>query len=211
MWNARLYLARKQITRNENPESQAWKSPPRKRGAAFALTKTNDGNKARRFPSLPCRAMRHTIYSEKGEPVEKARFWINHYRRTRCYRINGFAEITVTWFKKRRLSFFITTRHCKIAEWSCEGCKAGTARVTLLESMVRITSEACSVNGMKKNGLFGEWNGRKKRRKVKILSKIPRERPLRGWLKRRKSEKGVVAKRFIRNPDRNYQGSGDNR
>lgn len=66
------------------------------RGAAFALTKTNDGNKARRFPSLPCRAMRHTIYSEKGGPVEKARFWINHYRRTRCYRINAFREITVT-------------------------------------------------------------------------------------------------------------------
>jgi len=44
------------------------------RGAAFALTKTNDGNKARHFPGLPCRAMRHTIYSEIGDQVKKARF-----------------------------------------------------------------------------------------------------------------------------------------
>lgn len=29
--NTRFYLARKQITRNENPESQAWKSPPARR------------------------------------------------------------------------------------------------------------------------------------------------------------------------------------
>jgi len=60
------------------------------------------------------------------------------------------------------------------------GCKAEPHRVTLLESMVRITSEACSVNEMKKNGLFGERNGRKGRGNVKILSKIPREPPLRG-------------------------------
>lgn len=29
--NTRFYLARKQITRNENAESQAWKSPPARR------------------------------------------------------------------------------------------------------------------------------------------------------------------------------------
>lgn len=44
------------------------------RGAAFALTKTNDGNKARRFPSLPCRAMRHTIYSVKGDQSKRRDF-----------------------------------------------------------------------------------------------------------------------------------------
>lgn len=44
------------------------------RGAAFALTKTNDGNKARRFPSPPCRAMRHTIYSVVGDQSKRRDF-----------------------------------------------------------------------------------------------------------------------------------------
>lgn len=79
-------------------------------------------------------------------------------------------------------------------------------------STVRIMIEA--LLEIKKNGLFGGRNESGRQGKVKTLSKIPREHPptSEGRLRRRRvAQRAKTAKRFIRNPDRNYRGSEDNR